>query len=45
MLAWNFVMPAVFGLPELSFWQAFALSFVVHLLTVGMRASVHVKNR
>lgn len=28
MLAWNFVMPVVFGLKILTFWQAFALWFL-----------------
>ena len=43
-LAWNFVAPPVFGWPELTFWQAFALSFVLNLLGSGFRASVHVRS-
>lgn len=27
-LAWNFIVPAVFGLVALTFWQAFALCVV-----------------
>lgn len=29
MLAWNAFMPHVFGLPEVSFVQAFALTFLI----------------
>ena len=42
MLAWNFVMPGV-GLPELRFWQAVCLLFVVGMLTGGLRASTSSK--
>lgn len=38
MVAWNYVMPG-FGLPEISFWQAVALTFVVGMLTRGLRFS------
>ena len=27
--AWNAFMPAVFKLPEITFWQAFALTFLI----------------
>jgi hypothetical protein len=39
MLAWNYVMPGVFGLPEITFWQAVAGLFVVGILTGGLRQS------
>lgn len=39
MVAWNYVMPGVFGLPEITFWQAVALTFVVGMLTRGLRFS------
>lgn len=29
---WNYVMPVVFGLPELTFWQAFWGSIMVRLV-------------
>ena len=32
MWLWNFVMPAIFGLPAMTFWQAFALYFLIRLL-------------
>lgn len=33
MALWGAVMPAVFGLPELTLWQAFALNFLLSLVT------------
>lgn len=32
MWMWNYVMPAIFGLPELGFWQAFWGTIMVKLL-------------
>ena len=32
MWLWNFVMPAVFGLTRITFWQAFALYVLSNLL-------------
>lgn len=34
MLCWNFVIPHVFGLPTISFLQAFALDVLALLLVV-----------
>jgi len=31
-LAWNYVMPTLFGLPKIGFWQALALVFVTRIL-------------
>ena len=31
-LAWNFVVPSVFGLVALTFWQAFALCVVLFVI-------------
>ena len=36
MLAWNFLMPELFGLPTISFWQMFVLSFLTNTLTGGI---------
>lgn len=32
MLLWNMLMPDIFGLPTLSFWQAFGLNILSALL-------------
>lgn len=32
MWLWNFVMPAVFGLTRITFWQAFALYVLSNML-------------
>lgn len=32
MLLWNWLMPAIFGLAKISFWQAWGLSFLSGLL-------------
>lgn len=32
---WNITMPAVFGLREISFWQAFRLLLIAGFLTSG----------
>ena len=31
-LAWNCVMPSIFNLPTIGYWQAFVLSFLCGLL-------------
>ena len=36
MVAWNFVMPGIFGLPVIEFWQAFALYVVFSILFGGI---------
>jgi hypothetical protein len=38
MLLWNYVMVSAFGLPELSFWQAWALWFLLTLIFRRQRA-------
>ena len=35
MLLWNFVMPAIFGLPEISFWVSLGLCALISLLFGG----------
>lgn len=37
MLAWNFVMPKVFGLPELNIWTAIALCVICSILFGGIK--------
>lgn len=32
MLLWNWLMPAVFGLPALTFWQTAGLIIICHVL-------------
>jgi hypothetical protein len=32
MALWNWVMPAIFGLPEISYWQGWALVVLAHIL-------------
>lgn len=32
MLLWNWLMPVIFGLPTITFWQAWGLVVLVHLL-------------
>ena len=32
-LLWNWLCPALFSLPEITFWQAFALQILIALLT------------
>lgn len=36
MLLWNWLMPDIFGLPELSFWQAAGLLVLCKILLGGM---------
>ena len=32
MLLWNWLMPVIFGLPLIGFWQAFGLMFLSRLV-------------
>ena len=32
MLFWNWLMPIIFGLPEITFWQAIGLNFLSTIL-------------
>ncbi|MBN2417048.1 hypothetical protein JXO52_14505 [bacterium] len=32
MLLWNWLMPLIFGLPQIGFWQAWGLIIISHLL-------------
>lgn len=40
---WNFVMPDIFGLPEITYWQMFALYFLIECL-FKLRLTVNNKN-
>ncbi len=40
MLLWNWLMPEIFGLPEITFWQAIGLNI---LCTIMFRPSVNIK--
>ncbi|MBN2498069.1 MAG: hypothetical protein JXR96_25995 [Deltaproteobacteria bacterium] len=37
MWLWNWLMPAIFGLPEIGYWQAVGLFILAHLLFKGHR--------
>ena len=41
MLLWNWLMPEVFGLPRLSFWQGFGLLALCRLLFGGLGLHSH----
>jgi NADH:ubiquinone oxidoreductase subunit 5 (subunit L)/multisubunit Na+/H+ antiporter MnhA subunit len=32
MLLWNWLMPAIFGLPNITFWQGWGLVLLTHIL-------------
>jgi hypothetical protein len=32
MVVWNWIMPDIFGLPEITFWQAIGLNFLSVIL-------------
>lgn len=34
-LLWNWLMPQIFGLPEITFWQAVGLFILLHILIGG----------
>ena len=38
MLLWNWLMPLIFGLPSISFWEAVGLTFLCNLLFGGSRS-------
>lgn len=37
MWLWNWLMPTLFGLPVIGFWQALGLSILVGMLTGGIK--------
>lgn len=38
MLLWNWLMPLIFGLSSISFWEAVGLTFLCNLLFGGSRS-------
>jgi hypothetical protein len=44
-LLWNWLMPAIFGLPEVTFWQAIGLLALSRILFGGFGKSGHRSRR
>jgi hypothetical protein len=42
MLAWNYVMPYVFGLPAISYWQGAVLFFIIGSVGQVFRANINI---
>jgi hypothetical protein len=42
MLLWNWLMPEIFGLSEITFWQAIGLNI---LCTILFRPSINIKKQ
>jgi len=42
MLLWNWLMPVIFGLPEITFWQAIGLNV---LSTILFKSTTTIKNK
>lgn len=42
MLAWNLVSPTVFGLPEITYWQAFGGVVLLSLVGAVLKSNVSV---
>lgn len=40
MALWNWLMPAIFGLPKITFWMSFGLILLISFLTGGLRVRV-----
>lgn len=40
MLLWNWLLPDIFGLPEITFWQAIGLNI---LCTILFRPTINIK--
>ncbi|MHC5037559.1 MAG: hypothetical protein ACYTHM_09620 [Planctomycetota bacterium] len=41
---WNWLLPDLFGLPEITYWQAWGLLILAHLLLGGGPRVSHQKN-
>ncbi len=39
MWLWNWLMPDIFGLPTIGYWQAWGLLLLAHILVGGVRSS------
>jgi len=44
MLLWNWLMPPIFGLPQIGYWQAVGLFVLCHLL-LGRGHATHARSR
>ena len=44
MLLWNWLMPDIFGLPIISYWQAWGLVFMAHILFKSMGHHGHERH-
>ena len=42
MLLWNWLMPVIFGLPTLTFWQAVGSAILANLL---FKANINLKDK
>jgi Na+-transporting NADH:ubiquinone oxidoreductase subunit NqrD len=45
MLLWNFAVAPTFQLPELSFWVAWAIWFLIGMISSGFRATFSSKKK
>ena len=43
MILWNWLMPDIFNLPEITYWQAWGLVFMAHILFKSMGHHDHDK--
>lgn len=43
MWLWNWLMPIIFHLPEISFWQAIGLMFLSYLILPGKSVPTSIK--
>lgn len=44
MWLWNWLMPLIFGLPEITFWQAWGLVVLAHILFKSFPHNQHEKH-
>lgn len=42
--AWNYVMPFIFDLPSITFWQAFALYWLANMLVKSTQTNTNNTN-
>jgi hypothetical protein len=45
MFLWNWLMPAIFGLPIITYWQAWGLVILAHLLFKGGHGDYHSRHK
>ncbi len=43
MFLWNWIMPYIFGLPEINFWMAWGILILLSLVGNSIRSTVTVK--